>query len=169
MLSAKLAFDHVSVGRLHRAIAQEFGLNTLELNLHAESNPKIDERLELALRGMLTHGRDYIIESRTAWSTFKGSLNIYLKVDPDVGAGRVRFDGHRQNEPTYTSHEDAKAQLRARRDSENKRYLAEYGIDCGDLRNYDIVIDTTILSVDRIVDGLALIVGGWRESALTRS
>jgi cytidylate kinase len=165
MLSSKLALDHVSVGQLHREIAQELGLNTLELNLHAESEPKIDERLELVLRSLLTDGRDYVIESRTAWSNFKGSLNVYLKVDSDVGAKRVMADINRDNEPIYISHEHAKAQLRVRKDSENRRYLAEYGIDCGDLRNYDVLIDTTVLAVDQIVDGLVPIIRGWRETS----
>jgi len=74
---------------------------------------------------------------------------------------RVMSDTNRVNEP-YLNHADTKVQLCARKESENRRFLREYGIDCSDLRNYDVVIDSTALTSDQVVDQLSSIVTLWR-------
>jgi cytidylate kinase len=162
-LSAKLGFGHISVGKIYREIADGLGMNSLEFNLYAEWTPEIDKRVDSIVIGLVSDRRDYVVESRTAWHQLEGSLKVYLKVDPDVGAERVRGDMNRRNEPLYANHEDAKAQLRARKESENRRILAEYGVDCEDLLNYDVVIESTTLTIDQIVDQLVSIVNQWRE------
>jgi cytidylate kinase len=153
LLSTRLAIDHISVGMMYRKVAKEMGMNSLEFNLHAETNHNIDRYFDSVLLSLIDD-KDYIVESRTAWHQLKGSVKVYLKVDPDIGAERVRRDMNRQNDPIYESHEHAITRLRARKESENRRYLASYGIDVDDLKYYDVVIDTSNLTVEQIVHQL---------------
>jgi len=160
-LSTNLGYKYVCSGNMHRKIAEEMGMNLLEFNLYAESNPSIDDRIDSALITLANEDAGYVIESRVAWHLLKNSLKVYLVVDPDVGAMRVMSDTNRVNEP-YLNHADTKVQLCARKESENRRFLREYGIDCSDLRNYDVVIDSTALTSDQVVDQLSSIVTLWR-------
>jgi len=65
-------------------------------------------------------------------------------------------DRQRKNEK-YVSKEEAIRELMARKTSENKRYMELYGADCSDFSNFDLVIDTSVLTpkevADKIIDG----------------
>ncbi|MFZ0774214.1 MAG: cytidylate kinase family protein [Candidatus Sulfotelmatobacter sp.] len=163
VLSTKLGYKYVCSGSMHRTIAEEMRMNLLEFNLYAESDPSIDDRIDSALITLANEGASYVIESRVAWHLLKNSLKVYLVVDPDVGAMRVMSDMNRLNEPLYLNHADTKAQLRARKESENRRFVREYGVDCSDLRNYDVVIDSTSSTSGQVVDQLWSIATSWRD------
>jgi cytidylate kinase len=67
---------------------------------------------------------------------------VYLKVDTYVAAERIMNDPKRNSEQ-YTDIEEAVTKIRARKASENARFLTKYGADCANLHNFDLVIDTT--------------------------
>ena len=48
--------------------------------------------------------------------------------------------------------EDVKRQIREREKSEKKRYMDFYGIDMGDLSIYDVVIDTTSIPPQTVIE-----------------
>ena len=162
-LAGVLGYRYLSTGQLHRDIAAELGMNSLELNLHAEENPEIDKRVDAALAGLSEEGLDYVVDSRMAWHFVPTSLKVYLMVDPDVGSARVMSDKTRLNEPSYEDQQDAKVRLLARKESENKRFLEEYGVDCSDLRNYDVIVDATLLTPDQVIGQLVAVIGRWKE------
>ena len=163
LLSTRLGYEYVCIGEIHRRIAQEMGMNLLEFNLFAESDPRIDERIDSSLAALIESHLSYVIESRVAWYFFKNSLKAYLLVDPAVGAARVMSDTLRRNEPLYANPAHAMTQLAARRQSENRRYLSLYGIDCSNLRNYDVVLDSTALTVEQTVEQLYAATALWRN------
>jgi CMP/dCMP kinase len=159
-LSTKLGYKYISSGDMHRQIAEKMGMNLLELNLYAESDPSIDKRVDSTVIRLADEAGSYVIESRAAWHLLQNSLKVYLVVDPDVGAKRVMSDTSRLKEPFYSNHANAKAQLLARKNSENRRFLREYGIDCSNLRNYDVVIDSTAFTSDQVVEQILFFIGG---------
>jgi len=162
-LCRKLGYKLISCGDMHRGAAHELGMTTLESNVYAETNPWIDNAVDSALMALIADGSDCVIESRTAWHLLKSSFKIYLRVDPDVGAARAMSDTQRRNELRCSDQEHAKSQLLARKASENRRFLAEYGIDCSDLRNYDVVLDTTHLRPEHVIERLFIAFVTWRD------
>ena len=53
---------------------------------------------------------------------------------------------------SYTSLKDAKTKILQRKSSENYRYLSKYKVDCSDMNNYDIIIDTTCRTPQEAAD-----------------
>jgi predicted cytidylate kinase len=163
VLAARLGYKYISTGQIHRSIAEELLMNSLELNVHAESDPDIDKRVDSVLIRLASDGTNYVVDSRLAWHFVKNSLKVCLTVDPNLGAARVFADSGRREEPLYANQAGAKAQLMARKESENRRFLSTYGIDCADLHNYDVVIDTSYSDPEQVTAQLLVVIARWRE------
>ncbi|MGI9158313.1 MAG: AAA family ATPase, partial [Saprospiraceae bacterium] len=57
-----------------------------------------------------------------------------------------------RNSEQYGSLEEAVEKIRARKNSENARFLKKYGADCGNMANFDLVIDTTEETPESVAD-----------------
>ncbi|MBK6965075.1 MAG: hypothetical protein IPH20_14335 [Bacteroidales bacterium] len=89
-----------------------------------------------------------IVDSRIAWHWIPNSLKVFLYVDIGEAAARV-FNAKRSSEQ-YTNIEDASSKLSMRKEMEIKRLKSLYAIDFSDLKNYDLVIDTTQISPEKV-------------------
>ena len=104
------------------------------------------------------HGGSAVVEGRDIGTVvFPGALvKVFLTADSAVGAKRV-FGDHRRKrggtEGEFGSAEDLELAHRQRMHSDNLRYQRHYGIrDCYDPRHFDLVIDTTDLGADDVVE-----------------
>jgi cytidylate kinase len=89
--------------------------------------------------------------------TIPHSLKVLMIVDPEVAAQRIYdeyVNGGRQGEAVYNSVADVKIANTARKQSDEERYLAIYGLRVADTRLYDMVIDTTRMKVDEVVESI---------------
>jgi len=145
-----LNFKYFSTGTIQRQIGKENGMNTLELNYFAEKNLDIDQYIDDFVIKLNDEKDSFAIDSRMAWHFIVNSFKIYLTVNPIVAAKRVMADCHRDSEPIMEDIYEKSLNLLERRAAEDKRFKSIYGVDCGDLNNYDLVIDTTIASVEEI-------------------
>lgn len=150
VLSKMLNFNYFSTGVIQRQIAKEKGLNTLELNYFSENNLDIDKYIDDQVIKLNDEPDSFILDSRMAWHFIRKSFKIYLTVDPIVAAQRVIADNQREGEPVIGDAHEKSLNLLERRAAEDKRFKAIYGVDCGDLTNYDLVVDTTFLSVEEV-------------------
>jgi CMP/dCMP kinase len=142
ILCEKTGFEYVSTGKIQRQLAQEMGIDTLEMNRRADTDPSIDERIDgiFVALGQDTNG--YVIDSRMAWFFLPASFKVYLQTDVAIAAQRIIHDPSRDSEQ-YATPEEAAQKILARKASENARFLLKYGADCSNLENFDIVIDTS--------------------------
>ena len=76
---------------------------------------------------------------------------MFLDIEPKEAARRLINSG-RTSEKVDVSEEEAIANLEARWNTENDRYLMLYNFDNRNHANYDLVIDTTNLSVEEVAD-----------------
>ena len=150
VLCEKLNFKYISTGSIQRQIGKENGMNTLELNYFSEKNLDIDKYIDDQVIKINDEVDSYILDSRMAWHFIRKSFKIYLTVDPMVAAQRVIADNQRQGEPMIQDAHEKSLNLLERRAAEDKRFKSIYGVDCGDLKNYDLVIDTTNSSIEEI-------------------
>jgi len=149
-VAARIGVEPLSTGGIQRQLAAARGINTLELNRLAEVDPAIDKKIDDYLRA-LPDG-PLVVESRMAWHFVPGTCRVFLYILPAAAAERIL--GASRSDESYRHREEAIALLQQRRDSEIRRFQKYYGVDISDLRNYDLVIDTTHVGADRVVEAI---------------
>lgn len=107
----------------------------------------------------------YIIDSRLAWNNIPSSYAVRLVVDENIAGERAYNDETRGPEDRYKTIEEATIKTRKRKLGEIERYKERYGIDLSDVKNYDLIVDTSFLDpeilANKIIDGERL----YREKA----
>ena len=150
LLQERLDYDYVYTGKIQRMIAERYNMTTLELNKYAETHPEIDKEIDTTFKS-LNHSSNLIVDSRMAWFFIPQSFKVYLKTDLIVAINRISSDSQRVSE-RYSTREEAANQIIARKESENKRYMELYGVDCSDLSKFNLVLDTSYLSPEQAAD-----------------
>jgi predicted cytidylate kinase len=166
VLCHQLGFAYLSTGQLHRQIAEEYGVDSLELNKIANKDNSIDDRIDNHLMSLNSSNENLVIDSRLAWHFVNDTFKVYLEVHSEVGADRVLGDRGRISEPTYTGKESALANLKARKSSENERFHEKYKVRVDDLSNYDVVINTTDSSVESTSTLILQLFKAWGKREL---
>jgi predicted cytidylate kinase len=152
-LAARLGLRKVSMGELYREIAQERGMSALQINLYAERDEAVDNRVDQLQKQMASSNEQMVVDSRLAWFFFTNALKVHLVVDPTVAAQRVMSRPADEVE-AYSSVEEAIERLQSRSESERARFLKKYSADKTRLRNYDLICDTTRAGQDEIVQAI---------------
>ena len=89
---------------------------------------------------------------------------VYLKVDIDVAAKRAFYDKNRKSSEKFETIEEQKADMIKRFKLENERYLNLYGIHKEDPANYDLIVDTTNLTVEEVRDKILIEYDKWLKN-----
>lgn len=154
ILCGQYGFEHIYTGEILRSIAAERGLSALELNQQMEADDTIDRMIDdRTARISRERAEDKLLfDSRMAWHFAEKSFKVYLFVPTAVSAKRIMGDTTRGNVESYTDIDDAIAKIEARMASESLRYKEFYGVDNQDLNNYDLIINTTSISPEQVVD-----------------
>jgi cytidylate kinase len=155
-LSEALGYEHVSGGDIFRSLADERGMTPLELNREAETDDEIDRDLDRRLRETARERDDLVLESRLAgWMAGEhADFKIWLDAPLAVRARRI---ADREDKPV----DRAREETRARAESEARRYHEYYGIDIEDLSIYDLVLNTSRLDPDGVVEALRAVVEAY--------
>lgn len=143
-VAADLGLDYVYGGQIFRNLAKEKGISLEELAESLERNQEDEREID---RRLVEEGKrdNVLIESRTVGWIFPRevvAVRIWLTCDL---AERLRRVQSREHHPRSAEN------LLRREASDNRRYLALYGIQEGDFSPFDLVIDTTNLSVEDVV------------------
>jgi cytidylate kinase len=135
----------ISSGSLFRELAAKSGMDFLEFHKYAEANPEIDKKIDSMAIELAKNGNVVLEGHLAAWvvRTY-ADLCIYLKASREIRAKRVAI---RDNK----SFEEALREVTDREELNRRRYLTIYGIDIRDLSIFDLVLDTTYLSINDAV------------------
>ena len=167
ILIERLGAEYYSTGAIVRSVAEKRGMTVAELNVYMETHPELDHEIDDGIAKLSEVDKLLIIDSRMAWHFTKGTFKVYLTVDLETSAIRI-MSANRVGEHSATLEETVN-ETKARRDSEKKRYLEQYGVDIKDLTNYDLVVDTTAATpeevAERIIEGFAR----WQEDKTYRA
>jgi len=161
LLIAELGAEYYSTGAIVRDIAARRGMSVVELNEYMETHPEIDTEIDDGLVALGEVDKLLVIDSRMAWHFTKGTFRVYLSADPETSALRI-MNANRQGEHASTL-EETIAETKARRASEKKRYMTQYGVDIMDLSNYDLVVDTTVATPSEVASYILLAFREWCE------
>ena len=161
ILCTRTGFEYVSTGRIQRQLAQKLGIDTLEMNRRADTDPGIYQQIDGIFVDLGKDTKSYVVDSRMAWFFLPGSYKVYLQTDVGVAADRILGDLNRKSEE-YDSRDEAMQKILARKQSENARFLKKYGADCANMDNFDLVVDTSGKSPDEVAD---IVIKGFEASA----
>lgn len=155
LLCDKYGFTKYSTGTIQREIAKEKGITTLELNqqMSNDVNNKFDamidnKTIEISRNNI---GKDIVYDSRMAWHFVEESFKVYVTVDIHVAANRVIM-ADRGQEEHYDSLEEAAKSLIKRKQLEDSRFAQIYSVNTTDFDNYDLIVDSTVLSPDELAE-----------------
>lgn len=143
--------DHVSAGDFMREMARERGVSILELSRRAGVSDSIDREIDARTVRLAAEGENLVIDARLGWHFVPSSLKVFLEVSPRVAARRI-YEAKRGTEQENVNLAATRHAMEERTASERERYLEYYGIDYSDHAHYDLVIDTSQLSVAEVVD-----------------
>ena len=155
LLAQKLHYPFYSMGNMRRQAALARGLTLAEFNRLGESDPSTDTMVDDLQVKLGQEQKDFVIEGRTGWYFLPQSKKIFLRVDPLVGAQRIfqsLAKNRRPNEDKNLNDVNAVVKSTAERlASDRRRYEKYINADVYDESHYDIIIDTSRVSIDEVV------------------
>ncbi len=154
LLSKQLSMDVISAGELFRELARDKELHLAQFNELAEGRDDVDRWIDERQGEEALKRERVIAEGRlSGYFVPSAELKIWLKAPIEVRAQRVA----KREKKAY---EAALAAMRAREQSEHKRYERYYDIDLQDLSIYDLVIDSSRWRESEIVKMVLVAVEG---------
>ena len=154
LLAKKLNLKHYSIGDFMRAQAKKRGITIAELNQQARTDRTIDDDNDKQLVELAKKEDNFVIDARLGWHFIPKSVKVLLMVSEDEAARRI-FAARRPDEKEDTTLEKTKDEIRKRFASEQERYKKLYNLDYAEPVNYDLVIDTTKLTPEKVVQQIA--------------
>ena len=161
ILIERLGATYYSTGAICRAIAAKHGMDIVEMNLYMETHPEIDTEIDDGLRALSDKDECMIIDSRMAWHFVRDTFKVYMTTELAESAKRILRAG-RAEEQAETVEELAE-KIRTRKASERRRYSEMYGVDCKDLSNYSLVVDSTYASPEEVAECILSCFADWQE------
>ena len=155
LIAEKLNLKHYSTGDLMRDIAKERGISLAELGKIAEKDKELDTQLDKRQEDLGKNEDNFVIDGRLSFHFIPDSIKIFLDINPEIAVERVYNDIKDNKRLTEKDSQDKGSiakNLQKREASETARYAKYYGLDCYDQKQYDLIIDTGNLSIEKIVD-----------------
>ncbi len=146
ILAKKLGLRYFSAGSIFREIAKRKKLTLEELSKIAESDPSIDLEIDKRTLEEASKGNVIVEGHLVAWVVKDiADIKIYVKAPLMERVKRIAL---RENRPLN----EVLRETVNRENSQRKRFYDYYGIDIRDLSIFDLVIDTTNLSIDNVIE-----------------
>jgi predicted cytidylate kinase len=151
-LAEALGYENLYMGAIFRKIAAERGMTIEEFYAKLQEDPKLEQSIDERQSKLMSEKDNLVVQGRVAWFFAKGSFftvfNIFLAVDPAVGAERSAQRPENQGRPIA----EIKRANAARMRTEVERYKNLYGIENFlDPGHYDYILDTTSMSEDEVL------------------
>ena len=166
ILVERLDATYYSTGAICRAIAASHGMTIVEMNQYMETHPEIDHEIDDGLRALSHKDENMIIDSRMAWHFVEDTFRVYMTTELNESAKRI-LRANREGDHAATLAEMAE-DIRARKASERRRYSEQYGVDCKDLSNYDLVVDSTYASPEAVAACILASFDEWLKDKTRR-
>lgn len=154
IIAEKLNLKRYYIGGIRRETARKKGMTLEEYNQLGEKDPSTDKEIDDYQRDLGLNEDNFIIEGRTSYHFIPNSIKIFVKVSNEVGAERIWKDllknADVRNEAKVSSIDELKKSLVNRQKSDEFRYQKYYKINPFDESNYDLVIDTSNMTVSQV-------------------
>jgi predicted cytidylate kinase len=148
LLSQKLDLNLVIIGEIFRDFAKERGLTLAELGKIAEEDHNIDTELDNRVLEIAGKG-NIILEGRLAGLFLEkhGVDAFRIWIDAPLTIRAERIAGRENKDP-----EMVRGEIEVREACERDRYKDIYGFDMGDKSIYDLVLDSSEMAPEEIIE-----------------
>ena len=158
IIEQELKATRVYAGSIMREKARAQSITLQELAIQAEKKPRIDEEVDREVAAMAHKSDDQkkiiIVEGRVQFHLIPKSIKIFITVSPEEGAKRIYQDlcnpqkNKERNEGTIkTTKEQVLEETQKRQEQDRARFQKLYKIDYTNPANYDLIIDTTSITL----------------------
>lgn len=156
IIAKKLKLKHYSMGDLQRKFAKEKGLTIEELGKLEAKDSKIDKEIDAYQTELSKKEDNFIIDGRLSFHFIPNSIKIFLECSAKEGARRIYGDtktNKRDSSERKTESLEETKKIMLKREKDNqKRFIKYYNVDFLDLKNYDLVVDTTKRDIEQVVE-----------------
>ena len=151
MLAKKLGYKHYSMGDLRGKLAQKHNMTIDELNQVGLKEIWTDKEIDDELEKIGKNEEGFVIDTWIGFHFIPDSIKIFLDVDPQEGAKRI-FNNPRPDEEKKQNIKEVVDMTIKRMIETQKRYIKWYKVDFLDELNYDLIIDTTNLTKEEVMN-----------------
>jgi predicted cytidylate kinase len=160
LLAKRLGLEVVISGRIFRQLASESGLSLTDFGRACELDPSVDKKLDHRIVEIAKTRDDIVIEGRLAGFMLQRhgipAFKVFMDAELEVRAERVVV-----REGGTVSQK--KKEIAEREECEARRYRSYYDIDIEDKSIYDLVVDTTRLMPEQVIDIIASTIDAWDD------
>jgi len=164
LVAEKLNFKRFSSGNFMRQIALEMKISLNELNILAQKDISIDEKIDKEVQKMGKIEK-IVIDSRLAFHWIPESFKVYLDLSPQIAKNRIlnnlKENVLRKESESSANVDEIYEKIISRLESEKKRFKELYGVNHQDKNNFDLVIDTNKNNLKQVVDIIVLEYKKW--------
>jgi cytidylate kinase len=146
LVAQKLTIKYYSTGQAFRDLAKEMNLTLEEFTEYVEENPEIDKKLDHKITEIAQKG-NILIDSQLSAYILGSIANLKILLTCSLEK-RVQRMAERDN----TDYNEKLNETLIREESELERFKNLYNFDLNDLNVYDLIVDTSSLSVEEIVE-----------------
>lgn len=148
-IAKQFNLKRVSAGVVFRQLAAEMGLSLEEFSKVAEDDIEIDKMIDNGLKKAAEEGNAVIDGQLAGWMAGDNAdLKIMLTAPVEARVRRISSRDGRDYDYAFQ-------ETLAREASEKERYLEYYGIDISDHSIYDLIVDTTHIDLDTVIEIVA--------------
>ena len=152
ILMQKLNYGVYRNGEYFRSLAKKMNMTVTEFNKYVVEHPEIDQQIEKSAAEYAKDHNNFIIDARLGWYAVPESFKVYLTVDINEAAKRAFYDKNRKDTENLATIEEQKKDMIERSRIENERYWEIYHVRKDNMKNYDLVIDTSKITPEEEAD-----------------
>lgn len=154
LISQKLNMNHYSIGDIMRKIALDKGISIHDLMEIRKKDKNTDKMVDEYQEKLGKKEDNFVIDGRMSFHFIPNSFKVFFTVDLNVGAERLLKDKNRKGEKGYKTLKEAIESIKKRIEEDSKIYKRYYGIDYTSKSNYDLILDTTNLTIEEVADSV---------------
>jgi cytidylate kinase len=148
---------HVSAGELFREIAREKNISIEKLSEIAMQTQEIDNLIDERTKKEAKSGNVIIDGQLAGWMALENAdIKIFLTAPKEKRFERIA-------KRDAISIEEAEKITLLREKLEKERYKKYYGIDLEDISIYDLIVDTSLMDIDKTTNFLISIIKKFIE------
>ena len=160
LLVEKYHLTYYDLGNLRREEAVKRGMTIAQFNEWSEQNPQGDTFFD-EKQALIGKSEDnFIFVGRLSWYFIPDAIKILLTVSEEAAAKRIfsHMQAKGRIGETAQSYEQTLEMVQTRNASDLKRYAQQYGITQYAQNNFDLVVDTTNLTIPEVFERIVLFV-----------
>lgn len=150
-LALELEIERVNIGALMREEAQRRGITLQELEALQAADDKLDRQMDEYQKHKAEEVPRGVFEGRTSWHFVENpDAKVFMAVRPEIAVDRVFEDSHNALRDKFQTKAELQAADEVRKQSLIHRFQSFYGIDIFDYANFNIVIDTSEMTIEEV-------------------